>query len=232
MAALLLGSFGLTGCGEDDPVTPRDFGFSKVTFLHANPGRKDSKVAFFWGDTVAVSSSRPSYLGTLNATVPNGENLKYSVKALDGTTLALATGAHDSAQHAMVVYTGNALTDDLFVAATKKISSSSSGKAAVRFVHAAKDAGPRALKIGTPEGATIAANVSYQRASGAFISIDAATDTLWIVDNSDGKDPIPVPVNLSLANVWTIVFHGVENPADPVVDADLKWRGTPVAEVE
>ncbi|MCE2504464.1 MAG: hypothetical protein J4G05_10470 [Chlorobi bacterium] len=40
LAVLFPGSFGLTGCGEDDPVVPpKDLGFSSVTFLHANPGR-------------------------------------------------------------------------------------------------------------------------------------------------------------------------------------------------
>ncbi|MGE3802248.1 MAG: hypothetical protein AB7H80_14625 [Candidatus Kapaibacterium sp.] len=229
LALLLVGSFGLTGCGEDDPVTPpKDYGFSSVTFLHANPGRITG-IAFFLGDTTLISadaSEQPQYEGTFKKTVPNGESQKYTVKDLSGTELASTTAAHDSSQYIMVIYSGNATASDVFVAATKKISSSSGGKVAVRFVHAAKDAGSRSLKIGAADGASIASNVSYKGASGAFISVDVATDTLWIVDESGAKAAIPVPVNLSVGEVWTIVFHGSEGALTP----ELKWRGTPIAD--
>lgn len=225
LAILLAGSFILAGCGEDDPVAPpKDYGFSPVTFLHVNTGLPTG-VTFLWGDSTPVSSQSPIYGEFFKATVPNGESQKYTVKGLDGSTLATTTGAHDSSQYATVIFSGNVDQREVFVASTKKINPSG-GKVAVRFVHAARDAGPRALKIGSPDGAPIASNIAYKGSSGAYISINADTDVLSIVDDSEAKDPINIPVNLTVGKAWTVIFHGSENAVNP----EYRWKATLIAD--
>lgn len=225
---LVIAVSGMTavGCGDDDPVDPpKDFGTSSVTFLHANPGR-DGEVAFFRGETTRIGSDALGYAETFKATVPNGENLNYTIKSLSGQTLTSSTGTHDSSQYAMVVYTGDAVTDEAFVVATKKISTST-GNVAVRFVHAAKDAGERSLHINDSTGAAVQQNLAYKAGSTTYVSVPVlGTNSFWIVDPSHSTPAIEVPVNLAFGSAWTIVFHGARNAIDP----NLAWKGTPVAD--
>ena len=225
LAILLTGSFLFTGCGEDDPVVePKDYGSSKVTFYHVNTGLVN-EVAFFRSDSIPVSSTHPMYEGTVNATVPNGENLSYSVKGLDGTVLASTTGSHDSSQFATVIFSGNANQKDLFIAKSEKIEVAE-GNVAIRFVHAASDAGPRSLKIGSAAGAPVASGISYMGASDKYVLVGSDTKALVIVDETTSKPPITLTVDLSSGKVWTVVFHGTEAP----VDEAYKWTGSLISD--
>ena len=227
MAMVLLGAgvigTSITGCGGDDPVEPVDLGSSKVTFLHANPGRS-SGVAFFRADTMQVGSGTTAYASFFNATLPNAERAKYSVKAADGTTLRSATSAQDSAREMMVIYTGSATSDSLVIATSQKITPGT--KAAVRFIHAAQGATARDLRIGDPQGPAIAQNVSYRGSNGAYITLSTDTESLWIVDPSDSTNNREVTIDPQAGEGYSIVFIGAENPVDPA----FGWQGLIVAD--
>lgn len=221
---LLLGGTMLSGCGEDDPVTPPDFGESSITFLHANPGRS-SGVAFFRGDTTRIGTGTTAYGQFFTATTPNNPSVKYSVKATDGTTLRSVTGSQDSAKRTMVIYTGSATTDSLFMASSTKINAGTN--ATVRFIHAAQGASGRDLRIGDPTGPAIATNLGYKGANGSYISVPTTTQTLWIVDPSDTTHNVAVPTgNLMAGQSYSVVFTGVENP----VSAEFGWMGLLIAD--
>ncbi len=221
---LLLGAGSMmVGCGEDDPVIPPDFGESLVTFLHANPGRVGN-VAFFRSDTIQITTMTPKYGEFFNAMTPNGSSIKYLVKATDGTSLKSVRAEQDSGKVTMVVFTGDANADEVFFAASTK--GNTGTNAAVRFVHAAKDAGTRDLRIGDPAGAAISSNLSYKGASGAYISVSTNTDTLWIVDPADAANNIAIPVTLTAGLGYSIVFHGSEGAIDPA----LQWQGLIIAD--
>ena len=231
LTALLLGTFLLTGCGgDDDPVEPpKDYGFSKVTFLHANPGRTN-EVAFFRNDSTTISvPSKPrlAYDEMFVSTVPNGENLSYSVKAIDGTELANTTGSHDSSQIATLIFSGNATTSDLFLATTNSIATPGSGNVAIRFVHAAMNEGPRSLKLGSSSGATVVSDIAYKGASSAYVSIGSDTKILSIVDESTTPPTsIDLSVDLSVAKVWTVVLMG----SKAALSDELKLKGKLIAD--
>jgi hypothetical protein len=225
-----LGAVTMVGCGGDDPVAPPpDLGSSSVTFLHVNPGR-DAAVAFFRADTIQIGSgatATPQYAGFFKATVPNGTNLKYTAKATSGQVLASGTGSHDSSKIATVVYAGDALLHEIFVASTTRIEPGA-GNVAIRFIHAAKDAGARILKANSANGTTISTQ-SYKGASGSYVTIPATTTSIWIVDTAttNPKAPIEVQIgDLSAATSWSVVFFGTENPVQP----SLAWTGQLIAD--
>lgn len=218
----------LVGCNDDDGPTdpPRDFGTSNVTFLHVNPGREGA-VAFFRGDSIRIGTQQTvDYESMFKASVPNGENLRYMVTSLSGQTLATATGSHDSSQITTVVYSGDAVTDDLFIVSTERITTNP-GSVAVRFIHAAKDAGARSLHINDSVGAAVAQNLEYKEGNATFISVPiVGTTSFWIVDPTKNTAAIEVPINLAFGSAWTIVFHGARTAIDP----DLRWQGSPIAD--
>lgn len=230
VAALLLSAstFFVVGCGGDDPVAPPvDLGTNKVTFMHVNPDQNSREIIFF-RDSVQLTTGMPKYGEFFTQEVPNGSSLKYILKLTSGTPIDTVTTTYDSTQSVMILYAGSNASEDGFAAVTKKITTST-GKAAIRFVHAAKDGTARSLKVGDPNGSVIASNISYKGASGAYTSITVTgMDTLYIVDDTGVEAPIAVPVNLTVAPSWTIVFHGKKD----ALTADLKWKGTPVADPE
>ncbi len=227
MAMVLLGAgimgTAVTGCGDDDPVEPIDLGSSQVTFLHANPGRP-SGIAFFRADTMPVRSGTTDYGNFFNVTMPNADRAKYSVKAADGTTLRSATAEQDSAREMMVIYTGSATTDSMFIATSQKIKPGT--KAAVRFIHAAQGATARDLRIGDPQGPAIAQNLSYRGANGSYITLSTDTKSLWIVDPSDTTNNVEVTINPMAGQGYSIVFVGTKTPVDPVYG----WKGLVIAD--
>lgn len=227
VAAVFAAALLVAGCGDDDGPSdpPKDYGISPVTFLHANPGR-DGEVAFFRGETTRVGSDALAYGETFKVSVPNGENLNYMVKSLSGQTLTSTTGAHDSSQYAMVIYTGDATTDESFVVSTNKINPNT-GNVAVRFIHAAKDAGTRSLHINDSTGAVVATNLAYKGGSETYVSVPIlGTSRFWIVDPTHSTPAIEVPVNLAFGSAWTIVFHGSRS----AITEELEWMGTPIAD--
>ncbi len=223
MMILAAGATVLTGCGEDDPVTPPDYGESSVTFLHANPGRP-SGVGFYRNDSTQVGSGTTVYEGFFTATTPNGPSVKYTVKSGSGEALRSVSGAQDTVKNTMVVYTGSATTDSLFMASSTWTEPGTN--AAVRFIHASQGAGARDLRMGAPGGAAIAQNLRYKQANGSYITVPIATDTLWIVDPSDAANNVAVPINLMAGRGYSIVFIGTENPVDP----QFAWKGLIIAD--
>lgn len=225
VAAMILaaGATILTGCGGDDPVTPPDYGMSSVTFLHANPGRLDN-VGFYRNDSTLIGSL-VNYGTFFTATTPNGPSVKYTVKHASGAPLRSTTGAQDSTKNTMVIYTGSATTDSLFMASSLRLPSTGTS-AAVRFIHAAQGAGARDLKMTDPNGGSIAQNLSYKQANGSYVSVPIATESLWIVDPVDSTNNIEVPINLQSGQGYSVVFIGAENAIDP----NLGWKALIVAD--
>lgn len=213
---LAAGATMLTGCGDDDPVIPPDYGESSVTFLHANPGRPDN-VGFYRNDSILIGSL-VDYGTSFSETTPNGPSVKYTVKHASGTPLRSTTGVQDTSKRTMVLYTGDPSTDEAFFASSTRGSVGTG--AAVRFIHAAKGAGPRDLKIGEPAGGAVASNLAYKSSNGAYVSVAAETDTLWIVDPTNAANNMAVPVDLMPGQGYSVVFIGSEGAIDP----ELGWK--------
>ena len=147
--------------------------------------------------------------------------------ASSALVLGSGTGSHDSSKITTIVYAGDALLHEIFVATTTRIDPGA-GNVAIRFIHAAKDAGARILKANSANGTTIATQ-SYKGASGSYVSIPTTTASLWIVDTAttNPKPPIEVPVlDLTSATSWSVVFYGTENPVTP----NLAWTGQLIAD--
>ena len=208
----ILAAFSAAGCGDDpvDPGPPEPEGFSRITFLHANPAYTN-EVFFYRGDTTSLNFSL-TYGNFANREVPNGSSVKYTIKGADGTTLTTGSSRFDSASREMLVFTGDANTRELFVASAPALDGISSTNAAVRFIHAEKDAQPKQILVNDTNGLVLsAATVAYKNGSEFAQVPTSSTTRFWVVDPEKKTAAIEVPAsNLNPGGYYTIVLHGAK----------------------
>ena len=212
LIAILMIGITAAGCGSDDPSGPPEpEGFSRITFMHANPAFT-SEVFFFRGDTTNLNFSL-TYGNFTNREMPNGNSVKYTVKAADGTDLSSKSWKFDSTSKEMMIFSGDANTREVFLASTELLSGLGSGNAAVRFVHAQKDAQTRQILVNDTNGLVLTANaISYKNGS-EFVQVPTSSTTrFWIVDPEKKETAIQVPAgNLTPSTYYTIVLHGAKS---------------------
>lgn len=202
----------LTGCGDDpvDPGPPEPEGFSRTTFFHANPAYT-SEVYFYRGDTTDLSVNL-AYGKFVTREVPNGSDVKYSVKAADGTSLSSTSARFDSTLKEIVIFTGDANTREVIIASANSLTSIGASNAAVRFVHAEKDAQKKQILVNDTNGLVLTASTVSYKGGSEFVQVPtSSTARFWIVDPEKKETAIEVPAgNLTPGEHYTIVLHGAK----------------------
>lgn len=220
LAGLAVFGFGLSACGDDDPVAPEPTTSSKVIVMHANPGTSNNVV--FKQDVNTLATLGYGTVGT--STVRDG-NRTVDVRGLDGSSLGSVGVTLDSTTSTWVLFTGTLTDRAVFKATTKKITPSASS-AAVRVIHASHNAGDINLKLNSLNGSPFTTDkISYKGAS-AYTDLPVSTERLIVVKTSDAATSaleIPLTGQITAGQSYTIVVYGsADAQADPTVKLTSK----------
>jgi len=217
----------LTGCGDDEPTAPVELdGVSNITMMHANPGFAND-VYFFRGSSTTLNVAL-TYGNFSMQEIPNGNSVTLTAKGTDGTKLTSTSSKIDSGLHHMVIFTGSATSNELFVASTADLTDIGAGNAAVRFIHAEKDAKGRNLRLNNTNGPLLTASEVVYKKGSAFVTVPvSSTESFWIVNASDPDAAIQVDATgLEEGNYYAVVLHG----AKAAVTQATQPKGTLVKE--
>jgi hypothetical protein len=224
-AAVIAGSF--SACSDDTVAPDPNLGKkAPITLLNVNT---DLFAPVIFADgTTNISSSVPYGVETVVQTQIGDRTI--AVKSISGSTTYSSTGVKiDTTRPVWVVHTGTASAPTAF-AVDAVGSTPSAGKALVRLIHATKDLnGTVTLKLGDKDGATLASNVEYKKAS-TFTSVDTNQHTLVLTKaaTTDTLEVPAIPVNLVAGKLYTVIVYGSPSAsADPAVKLTAKIVAEP-----
>jgi|GEM_PF-3120185 len=219
-AALALPAIAMTGCGDDDPVTPpAPAGNSTINMFSANPGLGTSTPIRF--RRAGVDLATVNYGTTKTATIPNG-NSTIDIVAADGSGLGSASLSLDSTKRAIVLFSGKVDQKDAY-AVTTALTTPQSGNAAVRVVHASQNAGDIGVKVNSVNGLPFTNSLSYKNGT-AYLDLPVLSLTqLVITKANDTTELLSIPITPGLGNGkrYAVIVYGSADPA-ALPDAKLK----------
>jgi hypothetical protein len=232
-SGLLLGAaviaLGFSACSDDEPTSPINPGTSTITVFHANYDYTSS-VNFKVGTTAVASSV--SYGSAVQGPATNG-NTNVVIQALGGTPLANTTVQIDSTRSVWVILAGEGQTSEAIGITGPKPSMPTAGSANLRVIHASKNGPPMDVRIGAPNGSTLATDVVYKDAEPlAFAAVPIATTTnLYLMKKglATMADTIAVvPVTLEDMKTYSLIVYGSSNAgADPSVKLTTRLVAEP-----